>query len=63
MAVNLESEVILGEVLDKGAFLVADDHREVHEAGIDGDRGGAGGWLCRRGVLGGERNCERKRQS
>ena len=50
MAVDLEDEVVLGEVLDEGAFLVADDDGEVDEAGIDGDgRGGGGRSLLGRG--------------
>ncbi len=40
-AVDLEDEVVLGEVLDEGAFFVADDDGEIDEAGVNGD-GGSG---------------------
>ena len=33
-AVDLEDEVVLGEVLDEGSFFVADDDREIDEAGV-----------------------------
>ena len=39
-AVDLQNEVVLGEVLDQGAFFVPDDYREVDEAGVDREGGG-----------------------
>ena len=48
-AVDLEDEVVLGEVLDEGTLFVTDDDREVDEAGIDGDGWGGGS----RGLFGG----------
>ena len=61
-AVDLEDEVVLGEVLDERAFFVADDYREVDEAGVDGEGGGGRGrglfraW--RRGSVRGRRRGE-----
>ncbi len=43
LAVNLEDEVIFGEVLDQCSFFVADDDGKVDEAGVDGDGSGGGG--------------------
>jgi hypothetical protein len=63
MAVNLEDEIVLGEVLNKRTLLVADDHRDIDEAGVDSDGRGAGGWLCCRSVLGGKGNGKGKKQS
>ncbi len=37
VAVDLEDEVILGEVLDEGSLFIANDDGEVHQAGIDGE--------------------------
>ena len=37
MAVDLKGEVVLGEVLDEGAFFVADDDGDIDEAGVDRD--------------------------
>ena len=47
MVVDSENEVGFGEGLDEGAFFVADDDRDVDEAGVHGE-GGSGG----RGLLG-----------
>ncbi len=51
-AVDLEDKIIFGEVLDEGSLFVADDDRQIDEAGIDGDRrGGRGGGRIGRGSL------------
>ena len=49
MAVDLEGEVSLGEVLDESAFFVANDDRDIDQAGVDRD-GARGGWRRGRGL-------------
>ena len=66
MAVNLEDEVVLGEVLHEGAFFIVDDDRDVNQARIDVEcgSGGGGGLLGRGGSLGlsgsGGRLCQQR---
>ena len=62
-AVDLQDEVVLGEVLDESAFFVADDDGEIDEAGIDGEGGSGGGWGlvgCRGLLLRGETGREKQ---
>jgi hypothetical protein len=42
LTVDLKDEVILRKILNERSFFVADDDREVDEAGVDGDGGGGG---------------------
>jgi acetyl esterase/lipase len=70
LAVDLEGEVVLGEVLDEGALFITDDHREVDETGVDGEGGDRAGGLVWRGgggglLLGRERGreCKNKKQA
>ncbi len=43
IAVDLEDEVVLGEVLDEGAFFIVDDDRDVDQACIYVECGSGGG--------------------